>query len=195
LTDYKEILAEENIKVWMKWGSLFESTSPLIKAKYIFDGTIDPKTLLFLLREERINWDKAYIEFKEAKKISNEVSLMHYVMKPPMFLMKARDFVEKTIRFEYNGIFYLYSSSVPNEVFAEIDQYQRCETIFGGSILTKEGDKYAYYSFSQIKVSVCVIVDWKCPKRLDYLLSLRYLQNLLFESKERIREEGTERCN
>jgi hypothetical protein len=152
LTDYKEILSEENIKVWMKWGSLFESTSPLIKAKYIFDGTIDPMVLLSLLREERTNWDKGYIEFKEVEKIGNEVSLMYYVVKPPMFLMKARDFAEKAIRFENNGTFYLYSSSVPNEVFAEVKQYQRCETIFGGSVLTKEGDTYAYYSFSQVKV-------------------------------------------
>lgn len=138
--------------MWVKWGSLFESTSPLVKARYVFDGSLEPTAFLALLRDERMNWDKGYIEFKEAEKISPEVSLMYYVVKPPMFLMKARDFAEKAVRLEENGVFYQYSSSVPCEAYPEVKQYQRCETIFGGNILVKEGDSYAYYTFSQVKV-------------------------------------------
>lgn len=172
-------MSEEKIKVWVKWGSSFESTSPLVKAKYVFSEPFEPKAFLSLLREERVSWDKGYIEFTEAEKISAEVALMYYVIKPPLFLMKARDFAEKAIRFEENGTFYQYSSSIPIETYPEVSKYQRCETVFGGNVLVKEGDAYAYYSFSQVKVNLYIILDWECAKCFDYFLSSRHFKIFL----------------
>jgi len=138
----------------MKWGSQFESTFPLVKARYVFKNTISPIDFLNLLREERKNWDENLLELSNLTIINPEVSIIHYAMKPPIFFMKAKDFAEKQIAFCENGIFYGYYSSVPNTAVPVKDQYQRCETVFGGNILYIEGDDIVYYVFSQVDLKI-----------------------------------------
>ena len=109
------------------------------------------------MHEERKQWDDSFIEFAELEKLSPEVSLVYYVVKPPIFFMKSRDLAEKAIRLTQDGNYYEYDSSIPNESYPEKSQYQRCETVFAGSMLTKEGDEYGYYSFSQLKVILIIM--------------------------------------
>ena len=154
LEEYKEILSSDNIKLWLKWGSKFETTFPLIKARYVFSEGIDPIDFLYLLQEGRKTWDKNVLLLEEVTKLSHEASIIRYAMKAPIYFMKAKDFVEKRIKFSENGVYYGYSSSIPNGVLPTTDQYQRCETIFGGSVLVQEGPNYVYYTFSQIDLKV-----------------------------------------
>jgi len=143
---------KDEVKIWMKIGSSFNESVPLVKVRYSLEGEIDFAEFRTILREERTTWDNSFVEYNISEKVNSEVTILYYVVKPPIFLMKARDFVEKTILMEENETLYEYYSSIPNEAFELKDKYQRCETIFGGNILTKEGDCYAFYTFSQVNV-------------------------------------------
>jgi len=151
--------------VWIKWGSQFEGTLPLIKAKYIFNNSLDPQDFLQLLQKQRYLLDNTTLEFSEVTRLSPELSVIYRVIRPPLFFMRAKDFIEKCIRFEHGGKYYGYSSSVPSNGFPFKEQYQHCETIFSGSILTKEEDSYVYYEYSQtdLKVLSNGSLDWKYP--------------------------------
>ena len=154
LENYKEILTTDTIKLWLKWGSQFESTFPLIKTRYIFDGSILPEELIKLLEQDRIQWDDNVLLLETVVPRKDDLYVVHYAVKPPIFFMKAKDFVEKRIRIIEDGVYYMYSSSVTSEVLKETEQYQRCETVFSGSILVKEEENYVYYTFSQVDFKV-----------------------------------------
>ena len=68
--------------------------------------------------------------------------------------MRAKEFIEKRIRFENNGNYYCYSSSIPDKDLLSKKQYQQCETIFNGNVLKKEENSYVFYDFSQVDLKV-----------------------------------------
>ena len=154
--DCKEILAIPSIKLWIKWGSKFEDKLPLVKARYDFGTEINPEELVKLLTDERSSWDDTLMELTEIESVTPEVSIIHYVVKPPIFLMAPKDFAEKKIRLEKNGVYYGYHGAIPEAAFPCIKKYQRCETIYSGNILRKEDDSYVYYTFSQMNLNVSV---------------------------------------
>lgn len=138
----------------MKWGSQFEGTLPLVKARYTFDGSLDVQELAQLLQRERYLWDNGVLEFSEVSRLSPELSVVHRVVRPPLFFMRAKEFIEKCIRFEEEGKYYGYSSSVPGFALPSKEQYQHCETVFSGSVLAREGDCYVYCEYSQADLKV-----------------------------------------
>lgn len=154
LEGFRELLNTPEVSTWIKWGSQFESKCPIIKTKCRFKGTIDPLDFLLYLNEKRKDWDKNIILLEEIAQISGEVTVNHYAVKSPLLFTKSKDFVEKRIQFFEEGTYYSYSSSVPNGVLPPTDQFQRCETIFSGTILAKEEDNFVYYSFSQVDLKV-----------------------------------------
>eukprot|EP00826_Nyctotherus_ovalis_P053560 TRINITY_DN6982_c0_g2_i2.p1 TRINITY_DN6982_c0_g2~~TRINITY_DN6982_c0_g2_i2.p1 ORF type:complete len:178 (+),score=44.81 TRINITY_DN6982_c0_g2_i2:347-880(+) len=167
LENYREIYGKDGMKIWVKAGSCFNETVPLVKVRYTLHGEIDLTEFGTVLREERTMWDNSFVEYNVTEKVNSEVTVIYYVVKPPIFLMKARDFVEKTIRLEENGILYEYYSSIPNEVFGPKDKYQRGETIFGGNILVKEGEEYGFYTFSQVNVGLSCNLGWTRSNGFD----------------------------
>lgn len=66
--------------------------------------------------------------------------------------MAAKDFAEKAVKLEDNETLYEYASSIPIEAFPAKSPYSRSETIFSGSILTKEEGVFILYMFSQVNV-------------------------------------------
>lgn len=154
LEDYKELLSTPSIKLWIKWGSIFDDKQPLLKGRFDFGPSIDPDLFIKLLVDERTSWDSNLMEATDLEILTPDVSIVHYVHKAPIFLMKPRDLAEKKIRFKQNNSYYAYHGSVPESIYPCPSKYQRCETIFSGNILRKEGDAYIYYTFSQMNLNV-----------------------------------------
>ena len=150
--EYKSLLSTNEIQLWIKPGSRLKADSPLIKARYIFKTEINPKIFLKLMYEERKAWDDGLVNYIEVEKISNNISIIYYIVKPIIYFMRGKDYIEKSIRFKANDTYYEYNSSINHKGYPSTDKYQRCETIFGGSILVKELDSYVYYTFSQVNV-------------------------------------------
>ena len=159
---FNQLLNLPDIQLWLKWGSSLNATLPLMKAKYIFHEDINPVEFLSKLQISRREWDKNIVLLDEIKSITNEVRIVHYALKAPLFFMKNKDFVEKRILFFNSGVYYGYSSSTPNEVLPSTEEYQRCDTVFSGSILTKEKNTFAYFIFSQVDMKVAFLLFMSC---------------------------------
>eukprot|EP00831_Metopus_contortus_P073332 TRINITY_DN66881_c0_g2_i2.p1 TRINITY_DN66881_c0_g2~~TRINITY_DN66881_c0_g2_i2.p1 ORF type:complete len:321 (-),score=49.60 TRINITY_DN66881_c0_g2_i2:60-1022(-) len=190
---FKEILNTPEIMMWLKWGSPFESTLPFVKSKYIFPGETNPIDFFICLNDDRMIWGKNVIANENVSRVSNEVRVSHYAVKPPFFLMKSKDFVEKKILFYDKGTFFTYSSSIPETVYPQLEAYQRCDTIFGGSIFWKEEDKYIYYTFSQVDIKMgsmpAAMVSTFLPGATKTFYS--ELMKELTKRKEKIKVEET----
>lgn len=157
MEECKEVLSIPNIQLWIKWGSKFDSKLPLVKAQYDFGSVLDTELFVKLLVNERATWDDNLMESMEVENLSPEISVIHYVVKPPVFFMKPRDFAEKKIRFSIDETYYGYHGSIPDAAFPYVERYQRCETVFSGNILRKENDSYIYYTFSQLNLNVIFV--------------------------------------
>lgn len=146
------------MKLWIRWGSIFDPDFLLIKRKFIFTGEITPAELSLLLNEERTKWDENIIFQEEIKKPTDIITVVHYATEAPMPFIRPKDFVEKNIRFIKDSIYYGYCSSVPDYLLPPKQNYNRGNTIFAGSILKYEEKRNVYYSFSQAELKVFVSI-------------------------------------
>eukprot|EP01022_Parablepharisma_sp_SALTPOND_P016541 TRINITY_DN2452_c0_g1_i1.p4 TRINITY_DN2452_c0_g1~~TRINITY_DN2452_c0_g1_i1.p4 ORF type:complete len:188 (+),score=28.13 TRINITY_DN2452_c0_g1_i1:1563-2126(+) len=144
----KEVISIPGAKGWTREGTEFSDEIPLVKARYTFKNDIDPNRFMELLTEKRKEWDNAILDYENLRK-ERDWTIYRYILKAPAFFMKPMDFVEKRILFEENGTFYGYYTYVPEDIFPPQEKYDRCHTVFGGTILRKEGNEYVYYSLSQ----------------------------------------------
>ena len=159
-------------------GSIFDSSIPLIKAKYeLTIDNFDPEAFMALLNEKRSTWDQNVTIYESLFSNPPDLNVCHYALGVPIPFMKAKDFVEKTIRFEQNGTHYSYSSYVPDQACNTEGKYDRCHTIVGGSILKKEGEnRYVYYVFSQMNLYLSSFVKMAVTKLLPGKLKEFYDQ-------------------
>lgn len=141
------------VKGWVRNKTIFSKNVPLIKVRYSFKGDINPHIFMDLLTSKRKLWDKEITQYEEFP-IENDWVIYRYSMNPPMFLMNPMYFVEKRLLFEDEGTYYGYYSNVPDNILPLDKGYSRYHTIFGGTVLRKEKDEYAYYSLSQVDMNI-----------------------------------------
>ncbi len=151
----KQLIDTPELKLWVLPGSVFDSTMPVIKGRYVFRGDIFAPDFLSLLNEKRTDWDTSIVDQEVIQQLSPDIAILHYAMEPPLPTMKPKDYVEKRIRFVDEDTYYGYCSNVPDEVYPQSERYKRASTIFAGSILRKEGNDNVYCSISQVNLNVC----------------------------------------
>ena len=144
-----------------------------MKARYTFKGDIDPKRFMELLTERRKVWDKGILVYDVLHR-EGDWTIYKYTIGAPAFFMKPMDFVEKRMIFEEAGTYYGYYTYVPDKVFVPQSGYDRCHTVFGGTVLKKEGTEYVYYSLSQIDPHVIFLLRYcfeaKLRKEIIFLV-------------------------
>ncbi len=154
---YEQKLNDSSFAIWIRQNSLFKKGLVTIKVRYLFPLCIDPTEVADMLSVNRYQWDKSLSDrrvlFQDEAK---EVSVVHYVMKPPVAILSSRDFAEKQIKFVHEGEQYSYNSFVPEKECPAEGSNVRCETIYAGAVMWKEGDKYVYWSVNQFDFKVMI---------------------------------------
>jgi len=106
----------------------------------------------------RLKWDNSIMEQNEIYKLSDEVKIVHYALKPPIAFMQARDFAEKRIFMFHNESYYVYISSIPNTEYKENKGQTRCQKFFECSLLRKENNEFFLYTVTQANYQVFYII-------------------------------------
>ena len=143
------IVDTPGIKGWVKDRSVLSKKRPLIKIRYSLDKGIDPERVMDLLTEKRKIWDISMLKY-ESHPIEEGWTIYRYVTKPPVSLLNPMYSVEKRLVFKDKETYYGYYTSVPDNILPLEGSYKRYHMIFGGTILRKENDEYAYYTLSQV---------------------------------------------
>ena len=139
-----ELINTNELQCWISQESIFDKTQPVIKSRRILGQNIDIQTVVKLLNDTRTDWDKNIEIHEEVFKVSQEISIIHSALKSPNVFISARDFIEKRIQFLDQGVYYSYSSSVPDSVLPQIKKYCRCITIFSITILCLEKNELVF---------------------------------------------------
>lgn len=175
--DDKLIVNFPGIKGWVREKTIFSSSVPLLKFRYTFRDDIDPNLFMELLTTKRMLWDKGLTLYEDVA--SDDWTLYRYIIRPPTPVSSPLYFVEKRLQFEDNGTFYGYCSSVPDNVLPLNNGHNRCNTIFGGTVLKREGNEYAYYSLSQVDANVNGMIR---------SFAMRYIPDRMKEFYERLKK-------
>lgn len=147
------ILDKPGIKGWVRNSTSFSDKVPMIKLRCEFKEDIDPMLLMELLTNRKTYWNKEVTMYEELAN-DDDWTIYRYIMRPPIRFSSPLYFVEKRLMFEEEGALYGYYTSVPDNVLPLGKNYRRCDLVFGGSVVKKEKNVYAYYSLSQIDAHV-----------------------------------------
>lgn len=64
---------------------------------------------------KRMKWDEGLATYQELSRPTKNCQVVYIVSKAPLNF-KNRDFIDKRIYFKHQGIYYIYITSVPDEV-------------------------------------------------------------------------------
>ncbi len=148
------MLNTPGVKAWIKWGSDFEKSRPVTKIRFSFPADTDPLLVAHLLSDRRTEWDKNTVIFHELAKPDPSVTVVRSAIRPPTFFLQARDFVEKRVEFEQDGVYHAYISSVAESAYPPVDNFTRADTIFCVNIIGKEGNECVYHCVTQTDLKV-----------------------------------------
>lgn len=124
-TSYTSLVNKNGFDIYInESGSIFNSKIPMIKMFYKIpksDFTRNGITVKLIddymnIPEKRLKWDQSIREYQIVERHNNEVYLLHYIIKSPMFMVSERDVVDKRYDFYENGIYYDFSSSTKDDL-------------------------------------------------------------------------------
>lgn len=79
---------------------------------------------------QRLCWDDGVASYTEVTCPSPHIQIANVISKGKMNF-KNRDFLEKRVHFEREGVFYIYISFVPDHIKPAPKDNQRAKSIFG----------------------------------------------------------------
>jgi len=99
--------------------------------------------------EKRLKWDKSVKNMKIIEGDYPNNYVLHTTMHSPVFFISERDVADKRIEFFYNGIYYNFSSSVPDGLVKVDDKIIRSKTWINLYIMAEDNEFFYFMSFNQ----------------------------------------------
>lgn len=176
-TEYKEIYNKFPFVLNIKSeGSFINDNFQVVKSVYTAPkNTLPPKvniqTLAYYLIfiDKRKQWDSQLKEYKCIEGIETN-GIMYNRIKAPIILVSERDIAEKRVDFMYNGSYYLFESSVNDEIFPVEDGVVRLVDIIFFTQIYEDEENFYIRSLSQMDAKVSIpqmIVNVSLPNTLQ----------------------------
>ena len=139
-------------------GSIFSSEFPMIKMYYKIpktaftrkDVTVKLIDDYMNIPEKRLNFDKSIKSYNIVERHSEEVYLLHYVIKSPMIFVSDRDIVDKRYDFYEKDIYYDFSSSVNDDLVPTEEDIVRLTDHCSVCKMYEEEDGFNIISITQV---------------------------------------------
>ena len=100
--------------------------------------------------EKRLNFDKSIKSYNIVERHSEEVYLLHYVIKSPMIFVSDRDIVDKRYDFYEKDIYYDFSSSVNDDLVPTEEDIVRLTDHCSVCKMYEEEDGFNIISITQV---------------------------------------------
>ena len=113
----------------------------MLSEMYI-EGGFHPREIIKAIHNpgERIKWDKD-IEFAQVMSIlNNKTMLWHQKNKSPIAQLNRKDYLEKKMKFSNDRKYYIFISSIPDDMQPAERTYTRATTIIGFQCFEKLDD-------------------------------------------------------
>ena len=153
--------------VWQK--SLFKQRVP----------TLEQFVYPILIPDLRAKWDKNFKQFELIRTINKNTHIARIVSTYQLTQIPEREFYDKRTHFFDNGIFYYFSSSIPDNLFPPKEEPVRVCNYLGALIIKEDNENFYIDSFNQVdikmnipEVLIVMSFPWKMKEFFDSLVEL-----------------------
>ena len=162
--------SEKNlIKISISQKSDLTSLIPIIRCEIILPKSrfINPPPILDIARinfspEERLKWDKDIKSYEIINKISSDTSINKIITQKQILIISEREFYNKRCEFMDDGIYYSFSTSIPDDIFPLKSEILRVKNYFTIFVISHDINNYYFDSISQI--------DFKSSMNIDLMI-------------------------
>ena len=159
--NYQNIYDENNLKISKRNSSIISDKSPLIrfelkKNKNYFKNIPNFQTIIEVMTnpEIRSKWDENIIEYKIKEKLNNNSDIIKIITKKQLDKISEKEFYDKRIGIIKDGIYYFFSSSIPdNSNIISLD-YEKANNYICVMILKEDKDNFYFDCFNQIDFNI-----------------------------------------
>ena len=102
--------------------------------------------------EERLKWDKNIKSYDLINKISSDTSISKLVTNKIAFVINERETYDKRCEFMDDGVYYSFSTSIPDDFFPPQSEPVRVKNYFGIFVIWDDLNNFYFDSINQIDV-------------------------------------------
>ena len=159
--NYDTFYEENNLKISKRSSSVISDKFPLIRFEFkknksyykkipkiqdIIDALTKP--------EIRTKWDDNIIEYKIVEKLNNNSEIIKIITKKQLPIISEKEFYDKRIGIFKDGIYYLFSSSIPDTSSIISLDYEKANNYICVMIVKEDTDYFYFDCFNQIDVNI-----------------------------------------
>ena len=110
--------------------------------------------------ETRKKWDKNIKEYKIISKIKKESEIIKTVTNKQLSVIPEKEFYDKRVGIYRDNIYYLFSSSIPDENYPRNISYDRAKNYMCAMVVKEDEDHFYFDCFIQIDINVKMAIEF-----------------------------------
>ena len=154
----------------------------IIRKKSLFKKkipTLEQLIYPIIIPEIRIKWDQNFKEFELIRTINKNTHIARMVSTYQLTMIPEREIYDKRTFFFDNGVFYYFSSSIPDELYPPKEEPVRATNYLGALIIKEDNENFYIDSFNQVdlkmkipEVLIVMSFPWKVKEFFDGFIEL-----------------------
>ena len=164
---YPVISDDNNIKLSKRNYTEFNEKLPLIrceivKHKIFFTEVPSIQQMAKAMTDPilRKKWDKNIKEYKILGKIKKESEIVRTVTNKQLSVIAEKEFYDKRVGIFKDNIYYLFSSSIPGNIYPKSDKYDRAKNYMNVMVIKEDDDNFYIDCFNQLDVNINIPIEF-----------------------------------
>lgn len=164
---FPSIFEDNNIKISKRNYTELNPNLPLYrfevkKSKLIFTQvpTLISLANAFLNPELRKKWDKNIKEYKVIEKLRNNAEIIRTVTTKQLAVIPEKEFYDKRVGFMEGNDYYLFSSSVPDVNYLNVQNLDRGMYYVCVLVIKEDEDNFYFDAFIQVDINIKIPTEF-----------------------------------
>jgi hypothetical protein len=152
---------EDNIKISKRNYSDLNDHLPIFrceitKHKLYFTDVPTIEHMVDAIRnpEKRRKWDKNLKEYKIVEKLKKDSEVIRIVTNKQLSVIAEKEFYEKRVGIYENNVYYLFSSSVPENEYPNYTSFDRATNYISVMVIKEDDDNFYFDCINQIDAKI-----------------------------------------
>ena len=134
----------------------------IVKHKIYFTEipTIEKMINIITNPQLRKKWDKNVKDYKIIGKIKRDSEIIKTVTNKQLSVIPEKEFIDKRVGIFKDNVYYLFSSSVPDDIFPSNGNYDRAKNFMSIMVIKEDNDDFFIDCFIQIDVNINIPIEF-----------------------------------
>ena len=161
------LLEEDNIKISKRNYTEINGKLPIFrieikKSKSFFTKVPSIQTLLSAMTNPdlRKKWDNNVKEYKIIEKMKYNSEIIRMVFNKQLAVIPEKEFYDKRINIIEGGVYYLFSSSVPDINYLSVPNLDRAMNYICIMVIKEDDYNFYFDCFNQIDVNIIIPIEF-----------------------------------